>query len=114
MLRVDQICGQHDIPKILWCSSKALKFPCTTAAISLIYWHRFCDYSNNDSIKEASESNDIVVCSSILFLAGKATEHIRRIREVMNVVRFLFAHRDDSFGIAEVSSTLIYLHFIFV
>jgi hypothetical protein len=109
MQAVDQTFDKDDIPKTLWFASKALKFPCTTAATSLVYWHRFCEYMDNGSLQSnkgvspSTESDHIILCSSILFLAGKATECIRRIREVVNVVRLLFGHKPEDFCISEVS-----------
>jgi hypothetical protein len=106
-----------DIPKTLWFGSKALKFPCTTAATALIYWHRFSDYAaggdtNCQVLKLSSETDHIILCSAILFLAGKATEYIRRIREVVNVVRLLFGYKPEEFDLNEVRTTVSF-HFIF-
>ena len=99
---------KDDTPKTLWFGSKSLKYPCTTAATALVYWHRFCDYAESKdstlcgSLIVSSENDRIVLCSAILFLAGKATENIRRIREVVNVVRLMFGHKPEDFELTEV------------
>jgi hypothetical protein len=47
-------------------------------------------------------SDQIILCSAILFLAGKATERIRRIREVLNVVRFFYGFQSNLLDLKEV------------
>jgi hypothetical protein len=46
--------------------------------------------------------DQIILCSAILFLAGKATEKIRRIREVLNVVRYFYGFESNLLDLKEV------------
>jgi hypothetical protein len=116
MQQIEHQFDKGDIPKTLWFGSKALKFPCTTAATALIYWHRFCDYATSgdnterQAVKLSSETDHIILCSAILFLAGKATEYIRRIREVVNVVRLLFGYKPEEFDLNEVSMITFHVY----
>lgn len=44
----------------------------------------------------------IILCTAILFLAGKSTENIRRIREVLNVVRYLHGLKSELLELKDV------------
>ena len=81
-------------------SLKVLLFPIsvkTTAATAMVYYHKYCDV-----MKDNIMSEKIVLCSAILFLAGKSTENIRGIRGVVNVVRHLYGFAPDSLELRQV------------
>ena len=76
---------------VLFRSGKALRFPIQTTATALVYYHRYCDFceQQNRPVSTLPTKTKSNLFTAILFLAGKATENIRRIREVLNVVRYL-------------------------
>ena len=88
------------IVSLVLLSLKALSSPLsvkTTAATAMAYYHKYCDV-----MKDNIMSEKIVLCSAILFLAGKSTENIRGIRGVVNVVRHLYGFAPDSLQLRQV------------
>lgn len=82
-----------DEADVLFRSGKALRFPIQTTATALTYYHRYCNFCEQQqrpvSILPTIAKTNLFI--AILFLAGKVTENIRRIREVLNVVRYLYS-----------------------
>lgn len=78
-----------------------LFFKQTTAATAMSYYHK---HNQVMALKTShfEISDQIILCSAILFLAGKATERIRRIREVLNVVRYFYGFESNLLDLKEV------------
>ena len=85
---------------ILFKGSKNLLYPSTTAFTSLIFYHKYATYKLANI--SSTDDDEIILCASILFLAGKATEQIRRIRDTLNTVRSQFGHKPDELDLNQV------------
>lgn len=86
------------------CTLTSILFPIipkVTAATAITYRHK---YNGVMKSKRPSENtyDSIMLCSAILFLAGKSTENIRRIREVLNVVRHLYGFKSELLELRKV------------
>ena len=68
----------------------------------MIYCHKYSTVTESAQ-KQESIDEKIIICAAILFLAGKSTENIRRIREVLNVVRHLFGLKSELLELKEVT-----------
>jgi hypothetical protein len=96
-----------DEADVLFRSGRALRFPVQATATALVYYHKYCTFCEQQhkpvsSLPTSSKTNLFI---AILFLAGKATENIRRIREVLNVVRFLYGgNRPEELGLRDYQS----------
>ena len=67
----------------------------------MAYHHTYCEVMKSKVTPKSIEER-VVHCSAILFLAGKATENIRGIRGVLNVVRHLCGLKPDSLELRKV------------
>jgi hypothetical protein len=65
------------------------------------YFHKYNELMASKVVMK-NTADQIILCSAILFLAGKATENIRRIREVLNVVRHLNGLNAESLSLRQV------------
>jgi hypothetical protein len=86
------------------CALRLTLFPVitkVTAATAITYRHK---YNGVMKLNRPSENtyDSIMLCSAILFLAGKSTENIRRIREVLNVVRHLYGFKSEMLELRKV------------
>ena len=74
-----------------------------TAATAITYRHKYNVVMKSKRPPE-NVYDSIMLCSAILFLAGKSTENIRRIREVLNVVRHLYGFKSEMLELRKVVS----------
>ena len=72
----------------------------------MIYCHKYSIVTES-ALKLDVVEEKIILCTAILFLAGKSTENIRRIREVLNVVRYLHGLKSEQLELKEVTSAII-------
>ena len=67
----------------------------------MIYCHKYSIVAGSAQKLELIDEK-IILCTAILFLAGKSTENIRRIREVLNVVRYLHGLKSELLELKDV------------
>lgn len=67
----------------------------------MIYCHKYSIVAGSAQKLEVIDEK-IILCTAILFLAGKSTENIRRIREVLNVVRYLHGLKSELLELKDV------------
>ena len=111
---------------VLFRCGRSLDFPIQATATAMVFYHKVSKYERETAARSESSgggsgggggsSSDrstkapapgtaasnakINMLTAILFLAGKSTENIRRIREVLNVVRYLYGgHRPDDLSL---------------
>jgi hypothetical protein len=77
-----------------------IKLSKTTAATAATYLHH--SLKDEKDFSDAAES--VVLSSALLFLAGKSTENIRRIRDVLNAVRHHHKFDIKALNVSEVRS----------
>ena len=73
----------------------------------MIYCHKYSIVAESAQRLELVDEK-IILCTAILFLAGKSTENIRRIREVLNVVRHLHGLKSELLELKEVTSVIVH------
>jgi len=70
--------------RIIFSSSSKLNLPNITATLAMKYFHTYINFTGIDNSEFESKSAKHL--TSILFLACKANESLRSIRDVFNVV----------------------------
>ena len=84
--------------RILFEASVKLEMPVILPAKASIYLHKYLDACENSALPEMirvkqnqtleyNERRTVVLLSALLFVSGKASEYIRNIRDIVNVVR---------------------------
>ena len=85
--------SRYETARALYIASHKLLYPVETAAIAIATFHRYACEVGDEKLQS---TNFVVMASSVLFLAGKTTEHFRKISEVLLVVLRLGGYRYDT------------------
>ena len=84
--------SRYDTARTIFIASQKLLYPIETAANAIIIYHRYANEVGDEKLQRA---NFVIIVSSFLFLAGKSTEHFRKISEVLMVVLRLRGYKYD-------------------
>jgi len=72
--------------QLIFTASEKLEYPAWEASRAAVLVHKYIAYFGSIEIR-SSDQRELIFLASVLFLCGKASENIRSIRDVINVVR---------------------------